>query len=169
MHWGSIKIPCLRLTQWYLQRRSIKSPKRYFKVYALRVWVFFIEYGRLYVGKSDCEYEQIIIYLCFIFPQAICNFSFKCIHFFLWSFTLCTIIIYKSSNIIFFVHISLISFCFQRCYFTKIQCMFFLSSTSWRLTRNWCLTRRIQMRGHHLISCCWEWRSWWRRTLFTWI
>lgn len=41
MHWGSIKIPCLRLTQWYLQRRSIKSPKRYFKVYALRVWVFF--------------------------------------------------------------------------------------------------------------------------------
>ena len=42
MHWGSIKIPCLRLTQWYLQRRSIKSPKRYFKVYALRVWVFFL-------------------------------------------------------------------------------------------------------------------------------
>ena len=85
--------------------------------------------------------------------------------FFLWSFTLCTIIIYKSSNIAFFVHISLISFCFQRCYFTMIQCMFFLPSTSWRLTRNWCLTRRIQMRGHHLISCCWEWRSWWRRRL----
>ena len=52
--------------------------------------------------------------------------------FFLWSFTLCTIIICKSSNIAFFVHISLISFCFQRCYFTKIQCMFFLPSTSWR-------------------------------------
>ena len=35
---------------------------------------FLIEYGRLYVGKSDCEYEQIIIYFCFIFPQAIWNF-----------------------------------------------------------------------------------------------
>ena len=133
MHWGSIKIPCLRLTQWYLQRRSIKSPKRYFKVYALRVWVFFlIEYGRLYVGKSDCEYEQIIIYFCFIFPQAICNFSFKCIHF-SYGASLCAQLLYASRAISpFFVHISLISFCFQRCYFTMIQCMFFLSSTSWR-------------------------------------
>ena len=79
--------------------------------------------------------------------------------------TLCTIIICKPSNIAFFVHIPLISFCFQRCYFTKIQCIFFLSSTSWRLTRNRCLTRRIQMRDHHMISCCWEWRSWWQRRL----
>ena len=61
MHWGSIKIPCLRLTQWYLQRRSIKSPKRYFKVYPLRVWVFFlIEYGRLYVGKSDLLLSKLL-------------------------------------------------------------------------------------------------------------
>ena len=40
MHWGSIKIPCLRLTQGHVQRRGIKGPKRYFKVYTLRVWVF---------------------------------------------------------------------------------------------------------------------------------
>ena len=163
------KIPCLRLTQWYLQRRSIKSPKRYFKVYALRVWVFFYR-----IWAPLCWQKWLRVWAnyylpLFYFPTGNLQFFVQMHSFFLWSFTLCTIIICKSSNIAFFVHISLISFCFQRCYFTKIQCMFFLSSTSWRLTRNWCLTRRIQMRGHHLISCCWEWRSWWRRTLFTWI
>ena len=67
---------------------------------------FLIEYGRLYVGKSDCEYEQIIIYFCFIFPQAVCNFSFKCIHF-SYGASLCAQLSYTSRAISPFLFISL--------------------------------------------------------------
>ena len=171
MHWGSIRSLVFGLPSDIFSAEVSKAQRDILKCTRSGSRFFFIEYGRLYVGKSDCEYEQIIIYLCFIFPQAICNFSFKCIHF-SYGASLCAQLSYTSRAISPFLFISLwfrFSFCFQRCYLIMIQCMFFLSSTSWRLTRNWCLTRRIQMRDHHLISCCWEWRSWWRRTLFTWI
>ena len=163
MHWGSIKIPCLRLTQGHVQRRGIKGPKRYFKVYALRVWVFFLtEYGRLYVGKSDCEYEQIIIYFCFFSHRQFENFLLN------------AFIFLMELHFVHNYHIQVEQyrlFCSYLFDFVLFSALLFYNDTMYVFLTKYklALIRRIQMRGHHLISCCWEWRSWWRRTFLTWI
>ena len=106
MHWGSIRSLVFGLPSDIFSAEVSKAQRDILKCTRSGSGFFFIEYGRLYVGKSDCEYEQIIIYLCFIFPQAICNFSFKCIHF-SYGASLCAQLLYASRAISPFLFISL--------------------------------------------------------------
>ena len=163
MHWGSIKIPCLRFTQWYLQRRGIKSPKRYFKVYALRVWVFLLSnMGASMLAKVIASMSK-LLFTFVLFSHG--QFAI---------FRLNAFIFLMELHFVHNYHIQVEQyrlFCSYPFNFVLFSALLFYNGTMYVFLTKYklALIRRIQMRGHHLISCCWEWRSWWRRTLLTWI
>ena len=106
MHWGSIRSLVFGLPRDMFSAEVSKAQRDILKCARSGSGFFLNRIWAPLCWQKWFIIKQIIIYFCFIFPQAVCNFSFKCIHF-SYGASLCAQLSYTSRAISPFLFISL--------------------------------------------------------------